>query len=169
MSNRKKREEVDYYTRLAIAKYISEGKSIAETARIINRNYRVVYDEINKRSDENGHYNPVLAQEHAIESRRYTEEDIISRRALRPETKAYIEEKLALKWSPRQIASQIEADTGVYISYPTIYRYIRKGLVEVNKERDMRHGGKKYNKTTEKRGKLDVGRRVIRYRPSRSK
>ncbi|SCT28278.1 transposase [Staphylococcus caeli] len=169
MAKRKKREEVDYYTRLAIAKYISEGKSIAETARIINRNYRVVYDELRKRSDENGQYNPVLAEEHAIESRSFTAEDIEKRRALSPKTKAYIEEKLALKWSPRQIASQIEVDTGVYISYPTIYRYIRKGLVHVNRERDLRYGGKKYTKSTEKRGKLDVGHRVIRYRPSKSK
>ncbi|WP_239733436.1 transposase [Mammaliicoccus sp. J-M41] len=169
MGKRKKREEVDYYTRLAIAKYRNEGKSIAETARIINRNYRVVYDEIRKRSDENGEYNPVVAQEHAKESRRYKEETVIKRRSIRPETKAYIEEKLALKWSPRQIASQIEEDTGVYISYPTIYRYIREGVVEVNRERDLRHGGKKYNKSNEKRGKLDVGRRVIRYRPSKSK
>lgn len=169
MAKRKKREEVDYYTRLAIAKYISEGKSIAETARIINRNYRVVYDELRKRSDENGQYNPVVAEEHAIESRSYSQETIEKRRALSPETKVYIEEKLALKWSPRQIASQIEEDTGVYISYPTIYRYIRKGLVQVNRERDLRYGGKKYTKSTEKRGKLDVGHRVIRYRPSKGK
>ena len=73
------------------------------------------------------------------------------------ETKAYIEEKLSLKWSPRQIASQIEKDTGHYISYPTIYRYIRNGLVKVDVKRDMRQAGKKYNKSSEKRGKLDVG------------
>lgn len=80
------------------------------------------------------------------------------------ETKAYIEEKLSLKWSPRQIASQIEKDTGHYISYPTIYRYIRNGLVKVDVKRDMRQAGKKYNKSSEKRGKLDVGSRVIKYR-----
>lgn len=71
---------------------------------------------------------------------------------------------MALKWSPRQISSQIEKDTGQYISYPTIYRYIRQGIVKVNKERDMRRSGKKYNKSNEKRGKIDVGNRVIRYR-----
>ncbi|HBI0691209.1 TPA: helix-turn-helix domain-containing protein, partial [Staphylococcus aureus] len=86
------------------------------------------------------------------------------RRRLNDETKAYIEEKLSLKWSPRQIASQIEKDTGHYISYPTIYRYIRNGLVKVDVKRDMRQAGKKYNKSSEKRGKLDVGSRVIKYR-----
>ena len=51
-----------------------------------------------------------------------------------------------------------------YISYPTIYRYIRNGLVKVDVKRDMRQAGKKYNKSSEKRGKLDVGSRVIKYR-----
>ena len=63
----------------------------------------------------------------------------------------------------RQIASQIEKIQN-YISYPTIYRYIRNGLVKVDVKRDMRQAGKKYNKSSEKRGKLDVGSRVIKYR-----
>ncbi|HCX9539693.1 TPA: transposase, partial [Staphylococcus aureus] len=108
--------------------------------------------------------NPLLAEEDAIKSRSISDEQVAKRRRLNDETKAYIEEKLSLKWSPRQIASQIEKDTGHYISYPTIYRYIRNGLVKVDVKRDMRQAGKKYNKSSEKRGKLDVGARVIKYR-----
>ncbi|HAR6196584.1 helix-turn-helix domain-containing protein [Staphylococcus aureus] len=163
MKQRKKRVELDFNTRLAIAKYLNDGVSIAEIARLLSRDYQVISSEIKKRSFD-GEYNPLLAEEHAKMKRSYTQEDIVKRRVIDDKTKAYIEEKLALKWSPRQISSQIEKDTGQYISYPTIYRYIRKGIVKVNVERDMRRSGKKYNKSTEKRGKLDVGNRVIRYR-----
>ncbi|MCO4460303.1 helix-turn-helix domain-containing protein [Staphylococcus aureus] len=163
MKQRKKRVEIDFNTRLAIAKYLNDGVSIAEIARILGRAYTVVQSEVKKRS-VNGEYNPLLAEEHARNKRKYSPEKIEKVRVIDDRTKAYIEEKLSLKWSPRQIASQIEKDTGQYISYPTIYRYIRQGIVKVNIERDMRRSGKKFNKSTEKRGKLDVGDRVIRYR-----
>ncbi|WP_191961916.1 helix-turn-helix domain-containing protein [Staphylococcus aureus] len=163
MKQRKKRVEIDFNTRLAIAKYLNDGVSIAEIARILGRAYTVVQAEVKKRS-VNGEYNPLLAEEHARNKRKYSPEHLEKSRVIDDRTKSYIEEKLSLKWSPRQIASQIEKDTGQYISYPTIYRYIRQGIVKVNIERDMRRSGKKFNKSTEKRGKLDVGDRVIRYR-----
>ena len=158
MKKRKKRKELDYKTRLAIAKYLNDGLNIIQISKIL-----VLYREVNKRSVD-GVYNPLLAEEDAIKSRSISDEQVAKRRRLNDETKAYIEEKLSLKWSPRQIASQIEKDTGYYISYPTIYRYIRNGLVKVDVKRDMRQAGKKYNKSSEKRGKLDVGSRVIKYR-----
>ncbi|HGZ8877833.1 TPA: helix-turn-helix domain-containing protein [Staphylococcus aureus] len=139
MKKRKKRKELDYKTRLAIAKYLNDGLNIIQISKILGR-------------------------DDAIKSRSISDEQVAKRRRLNDETKAYIEEKLSLKWSPRQIASQIEKDTGYYISYPTIYRYIRNGLVKVDVKRDMRQAGKKYNKSSEKRGKLDVGSRVIKYR-----
>lgn len=164
----RKRRETDFNMRLGIAKYLKDGYKISEIARILDRDYTVVYNEIRNRS-VNGKYNPIEAQEDADDKQGFTEEEKAERRRINDTTKKYIEDKLAKKWSPRQIASQIEKDTGTYISYPTIYRYIRKGLVKVNHERDLRQGGKKYNKSSEKRGKLDVGNRVIRYRPSKSK
>ena len=164
----RKRRETDFNMRLGIAKYLKDGYKISEIARILDRDYTVVYNEFRNRS-VNGKYNPIEAQEDADDKQAFTEEEKAERRRINDTTKKYIEDKLAKKWSPRQIASQIEKDTGTYISYPTIYRYIRKGLVKVNHERDLRQGGKKYNKSSEKRGKLDVGNRVIRYRPSKSK
>ena len=63
-------------------------------------------------------------------------------RALNPAIKKYIEQKLSLKWSPRQISSEMENDIGYYVSFSTIYRYINTGQVRVNKVKDMRRGGK---------------------------
>ncbi|HAR2858377.1 TPA: transposase [Staphylococcus aureus] len=164
MTKKRKWVEIDFNTRLAIAKYLNDGLKIVEIARILDRNYEVVRSEI-KRFKKDGHYNPLLAQEEAVLSRKRTEEDKANRRKLDSDIKAYIEEKLSLQWSPRQIAKRIEKDIGVYVSYPTIYRYIREGLVKFEKK-DLRQGGKKYNKTTEKRGKIKVGERAIMYRPT---
>ncbi|HDF3782834.1 TPA: helix-turn-helix domain-containing protein, partial [Staphylococcus aureus] len=147
MKKRKKRKELDYKTRLAIAKYLNDGLNIIQISKILGRDDAVLYREVNKRSVD-GVYNPLLAEEDAIKSRSISDEQVAKRRRLNDETKAYIEEKLSLKWSPRQIASQIEKDTGYYISYPTIYRYIRNGLVKVDVKRDMRQAGKKYNKSS---------------------
>ncbi|RCV67805.1 helix-turn-helix domain-containing protein [Staphylococcus aureus] len=163
MKQRKKRVEIDFNTRLAIAKYLNDGVKLADIARLLGRDYQVISSEIKKRS-VNGEYNPLLAEEHARNKRKYTQEHLEKSRVIDEITKAYIEEKLTLNWSPRQISSQIEKDTGQYISYPTIYRYIRQGIVKVNLKRNMRQSGKKYNKSTEKRGKLEVGNRLIRYR-----
>ena len=167
-AKRRPRRKVDLYTRLSIAKYLNDGMSIASLARTLDRDYTVIYKEI-KQYTFDGLYDPVLAQEMASVSQKLTEEEKANRRKLDDKIKIYIEEKLSKKWSPRQIASQIEKDIGVYVSYPTIYRYIRRGLVKVDIKKDMRHGGKKYNKSTEKRGKIKVGDRAIMYRPAFNK
>ncbi|EII2005934.1 helix-turn-helix domain-containing protein, partial [Staphylococcus pseudintermedius] len=64
MKQRKKRVELDFNTRLAIAKYLNDGVSIAEIARLLSRDYQVISSEIKKRSVD-GEYNPLLAEEHA--------------------------------------------------------------------------------------------------------
>ncbi|HHQ5170699.1 TPA: helix-turn-helix domain-containing protein [Staphylococcus aureus] len=161
---RKKRRPIDLNTRLAIAKYLYDGVSTADIARLLNRAYFVIWNEL-KRYTFNNIYDPILAHELASEAYNHTEEHKEASRKLDGRTKAYIEEKLSQQWSPRQIAKKIEQDVGVYISYPTIYRYMREGLVEYVKK-DLRQGGNKYNKTTEKRGKIKVGERAIMYRPT---
>lgn len=62
----------------------------------------------------------------------------------------YIEEKLALKWSPRQISARMPKDINKELSFATIYRLIRDKKVEYKKE-DLRFKGNNYNKSTEKR------------------
>lgn len=161
---RRKRRPVDLTTRLAIAKYLYDGVPIADIARLLDRDYSVILNEL-KRYTFDDVYDPVLAQEYASVTYNHSEEHKEKSRKLDEKSKVYIEEKLACQWSPRQIAERIEKDIGVYISYPTIYRYIREGLVKYV-EKDLRQGGKKYNKSTEKRGKIKVGDRAIMYRPT---
>lgn len=156
------RRKVDLNTRLAIAKYLYDGNSTSDIARLLNRNYVVVWREL-KRYTFNDIYDPIIAHELASKAYNHTEKHKEESRKLDDRTKVYIEKKLACQWSPRQIAERIEQDIGIYISYPTIYRYMREGLVEYVKK-DLRQGGKKYNKSTEKRGKIKVGNRAIMYR-----
>ncbi|AXG30382.1 helix-turn-helix domain-containing protein [Staphylococcus aureus] len=158
------RRKVDLNTRLAIAKYLYDGNSTSDIARLLDRDYSVILNEL-KRYTFDDIYDPVLAHELASKAYNHTEEHKEESRKLDDRTKVYIEEKLACQWSPRQIAERIEKDIGVYISYPTIYRYIREGLVKYVKK-DLRQGGKKFNKSTEKRGKIKVGDRAIMYRPT---
>ncbi|WPF96927.1 helix-turn-helix domain-containing protein [Staphylococcus aureus] len=163
----RKHRKIDLNTRLAIAKYLYDGVSIADIARLLNRQYVVIWREV-RRYTFDGVYDPVLAHEFASVAYNYTEEDREQLRKIDDEAKKYIEEKLSRQWSPRQIAKRIEKDIGIYISYPTIYRYIRAGLVKYEKQ-DLRRKGKKFNKSTEKRGKIEVGDRAIMYRSKFSK
>ncbi|NKO44248.1 transposase [Staphylococcus aureus] len=149
-------------TRLAIAKYLYDDVPIADIARLLDREYVVIWREL-KRYTFDGFYDPVLAHELASEAYNHTEEHKEKSRKLDNNAKLYIENKLACQWSPQQISERIEQDIGIYISYTTIYRYMREGLVEYVKK-DLRQGGKKYNKSTETRGKIKVGNRAIMYR-----
>ena len=57
----KKRKELDYKTRLAIAKYLNDGLNIIQISKILGRDDAVLYREVNKRSVD-GVYNPLLAE-----------------------------------------------------------------------------------------------------------
>ncbi|HDH6082987.1 MULTISPECIES: helix-turn-helix domain-containing protein [Staphylococcus] len=162
---RKRREAVDLDTRLAIKKYLEDGYSVLEIAHLIGRHHNVVYYELKKRCQKDGTYDPIKAHKMAKEAKKMSEQDKLKMSSLNNVVKKYIEEKLALKWSPRQISSEMKNDIGYSVSYSTIYKYIKEGQVKVNKAVDMRQGGKKYNKTTEQRGKLKIGEhRQIRFR-----
>ena len=58
---KKKRKELDYKTRLAIAKYLNDGLNIIQISKILGRDDAVLYREVNKRSVD-GVYNPLLAE-----------------------------------------------------------------------------------------------------------
>lgn len=86
MKKRKKRKELDYKTRLAIAKYLNDGLNIIQISKILGRDDAVLYREVNKRSVD-GVYNPLLAEEDAIKSRSISDEQVAKRRRLNDETK----------------------------------------------------------------------------------
>ena len=79
MKKRKKRKELDYKTRLAIAKYLNDGLNIIQISKILGRDDAVLYREVNKRSVD-GVYNPLLAEEDAIKSRSISDEQVAKRR-----------------------------------------------------------------------------------------
>ena len=63
-----------------------------------------------------------------------------------PELVALIEEKLELDWSPEQIAGRLKLEEH-FISYESIYRYIRKDKKDGGSlYKKLRRKGKKYNK-----------------------
>ena len=82
----RKRRETDFNMRLGIAKYLKDGYKISEIARILDRDYTVVYNEIRNRS-VNGKYNPIEAQEDADDKQAFTEEEKAERRRINDTTK----------------------------------------------------------------------------------
>ncbi|WP_457806458.1 transposase [Staphylococcus aureus] len=166
---RKKRQAMDLETRLAIKSYLEYGYSVLEIAELTGRHHNVIYYELNNRCQSDGTYNPIKAHQMAKETKKMSAEDKLKMSSLNDTIKKYIEQKLSLKWSPRQISSEMERDIGYYVSYSTIYRYIREGQVKVNKRTDLRRAGNKYTKSTEQRGKIKIGtKRNISNRSNRS-
>ncbi|WBF53992.1 helix-turn-helix domain-containing protein [Macrococcoides canis] len=150
--------------RCGIANYYAAGKNYSQIARLLGLKIDTVRTEIIKRS-KNGVYNAVEAQKDYEEKMSATKGMLFK---VDDEMLRYIEEKLALKWSPRQISARMPKDINKELSFATIYRLIRDKKVEYKKE-DLRFKGNNYNKSTEKRGKIQVGNRAIMYRPIKSK
>ena len=67
-------------------------------------------------------------------------------------------------WSPQQISKRLELEnTGIKISYQTIYRYIYNGKLDIPKwwgqrvvVKSLRRKGKKYKKNNHKIGKITI-------------
>ncbi|UBH13602.1 helix-turn-helix domain-containing protein [Macrococcus armenti] len=158
-----KRKRLTLKDRCAIAEYHAAGKNNSQIARLLNLNVNTVRNEIVSKS-VNGVYN-------AVEAQKIYDANMSSHKGklfkVDDEMIQYIEEKLALKWSPRQISARMPKDINKELSFATIYRLIRDKKVEYKKE-DLRFKGNNYNKSTEKRGKIQVGNRAIMYRPIKS-
>ena len=108
--------------RIEIYAFRKEGKSVSQIATALDRNRSTIEREIIRNSGERG-YRPKQAHRKAMERQ------ALKRKALKMSepTLAYIQEKLALQWSPEQISNSMRLDshyTGQVVSYEAIYLYI---------------------------------------------
>jgi IS30 family transposase len=107
----------------------SEGRTQKDIARILGFHPSTVSRELNRKgawvrrwARPKLHYNYGAAQDSADEKLEYRR---LPRR-FKGQILHYVLEKLAKYWSPEQIASRIEIDTGSKISHETIYRFIHR-------------------------------------------
>lgn len=110
-----------------------EGKTVSQMADALGRNQSTLYREVDRNSGQRG-YRPKQAH------RKATERRAIKRKATKMtrSTMAYIQDKLALQWSPDQISNAMLRATdyaGHSVSHERIYLYIWE---------DKRNGGSLY-------------------------
>ena len=134
--------------RLAIAIGLAAGRTHAEIAAGIGFDRTTVGREIARHRGPGGGYDPYLAQMRAEgDARRPKPRKVDGNAGLR----RYVLEKLALRWSPRQISEQLRRDYpddgGMRLSHESIYRalYVQgRGALrqELRLEKALRSGRK---------------------------
>lgn len=160
-----------YEERAEMALLLSHGHSFGFIAKALGRAKSTIYSEARRNTSPGAHYRAAPA------------EDLARQRAQKPRTtrkmqdaplREYVQEKLAHKWSPEQIAGRIARDfpqrTSMRISHETIYKWIwerKKAGDEWHSHLRQAHKkrGRRWRRSRETRGKIR-GRTSIDERPS---
>ncbi|EHK90104.1 IS30 family transposase [Aggregatibacter actinomycetemcomitans] len=148
----------------------SQGKNVAEIARLLGRHRSTITREL-KRLPK-GHYSAILAQQHYQQKRRPCK---AAKKLQHPDYYRLVQDKfLYEQWSPEQISRRLKYEKSpLSISYATIYRGIKEGLFDVGERKATRHLRRK-GKTRhmvnheEKRGKIVISNPLER-RPKSAK
>jgi transposase, IS30 family len=146
--------------RYTIARMLEAGFTKSEVARTIGRHRSVVSREVRRNADRrNGGYRSELAQR-KYESR---QRDKPRRRRFTEPIRLYVEEKLAQKLSPEQIAGEARKLGRPCVSAERIYQHVwedKKGNGQLHT--NLRTKGKRYRR----RGSLKDSRGIIKGRVS---
>jgi IS30 family transposase len=150
--------------REAIARGVSAGKSLKDTALELNRAVSTVSRELarhhpSRQADEP--YSPSTAHRNASETARRAHRRPIAIDE-HPELRNFIIEKLKIRWSPKQISRKIKETMPpeLHVSHETIYQYIfiqskgamRKALIDCL--RQQRPKRRKRGGPPDKRGQI---------------
>lgn len=139
---------LDLAQRLAIGMGAAAGRSHAEIARGIGFSRSTVSREIARHRGPDGAYDPYAAQMSAERAARRPKARKTDRSA---RLRAYVLEKLSLRWSPRQVSAKMREDfpddEEMRVSHETIYQalYVQgKGALrqELKLEKALRSGRK---------------------------
>lgn len=145
--------------------YIGEGKSIREIARDLQRSPSTISREMRRNSKKAEAYSPSKATKQYHKRRKKC---CKKRKLQNPAAKALVRRLLLdQQWSPEQIANRLKMEENeIQISFPTIYRSIYLGDLELEKSphgqrgvaRKLRHHGKSRHKkgSEERRGKFVI-------------
>ena len=131
----------------------AQGLSIRAIARILNRSPSSVSREFRRNSYSDGTY----AAHHADKLYQKRRKNCGRKPKLKTgAARDYVLEKMALRWSPEQIAGRARRDKKSFsISFPTIYRAIDTGILPPQLKKIMRFKWKhKKCKGQDKRGKI---------------
>ena len=141
------------------------GYSQTEIARVINKDKSVVSREIHRNADgRSGEYKADLAQRKYLKRQEYKAKP----RTFTAQVEEYIRDKLALQYSPEQIAGIAKKNGDACVSHERIYQFIWKDKRQNGKlHLNLRNKGRHYKKRSviyDKRGVIP-NRRDISQRP----
>lgn len=164
-------QQLSIEERELIKELLSDGCSLREIGRQLDRPHTTIARELQKRSSPvTRHYTPRLAQEkvHAMAVARGERE-----RLKHPLIREYVEEKLRALWSPEQIAGRLPLEHPGYTVNPeAIYLYIysrceREGWGMHVKNEDLRiYLRRKHRRRNRKKAPFAVEKGNIRNRLS---
>ena len=126
-----------------------KGKSLSEIAAIIGRSVATVSREL-KRNSEKGKYWPSEAQASYKKRREVCRRPLLLAKGQLKEvvSRLLVEDQ----WSPEQIAHRLAIEGKATVSYNTIYRAIKAGIMEAKGMRKNRHGRYPMSKCLRRRG-----------------
>lgn len=120
----------------------SIGQSLGKIALAVGRNKSTISREISRNAGVRG-YLFKQADEKATARRKKASQ---IPKKLTDDMKDTIKERLLMDWSPEQISGRLKLE-GKFISYETIYQYVRRDKCAGGKlYKHLRHHGKRYNK-----------------------
>ena len=114
-------QQLSLEERCAIARLLEAGQSIRQIAATLDRSASTISRELARnRTYSKNAYKPVHADEQAW-ARRWRGSKI----ERHPELQTYILERLAMGWSPEQVANRMALEhSTIQVSHETIYRFI---------------------------------------------
>lgn len=121
-------QQLSYEERTSIARLRADGRSIRHIAATLDRAASTISREIARNSGEQIGYQPGYADDHAW-ARRWRG----SRLARQPDLRALVLDRLAMGWSPEQVAGRLALEQGsTVISHESIYRFIHAQIRRTN-------------------------------------
>ena len=115
-----KYDQLDLDERIEMSRLYEAGTSRREIGRIIGRSASTVGRELRRNTLPRGGYKPASADRIALSRRRR-----LSRIERLSPLRSYVCDRLAMGWSPEQIAGRLEQQgSGHSISHESIYRFI---------------------------------------------
>ena len=126
-----------------------KGKSLSEIAAIIGRSIATVSREL-KRNGEKGKYRPSEAQASYKKRREKCRRPLLLAEGQLKEavSRLLVEEQ----WSPEQISHRLAMEGKATVSYNTIYRALKAGVMEAKGTRKNRYGRYPMSKYLRRKG-----------------
>lgn len=113
--------------RFVVEKMQRAGSSVRQIARVLSRSPNSISKEL-RRNKVKGRYDTDRAQQKAQVRRATSKRDCM--KVVTGKYEKIVQEKLTMKWSPRQISAYMKQEYGIILSAKAIYKYAKSRCLE---------------------------------------